>query len=112
MTVSWEITPKKVKAAISRIIEASKPCKIILFGSYVSGKIHLNSDLDMLVVIKNAVENPRKESVRLRRALKGILMPIDIIVVQESALEKMANTPGLIYREAIKNGRIVYESAA
>lgn len=112
MSVSWKITPQKVKAAISRIIEAGRPCKIILFGSYVSGKMNLNSDLDMLVITKDAVENPRKESVRLRRALKGILMPMDIIVVQESALEKMANAPGLIYREALKNGKIVYESAA
>ena len=112
MTVSWKITPQKVNAAIDRIIEAGKPCKVILFGSYVSGKMHLNSDLDVLVVAKDTVENPRKESVRIRRALKGILMPMDIIVIQESALEEMANTPGLIYREALKNGRVVYESKA
>lgn len=74
MTVSWRITPQKVKTAIDRIIETSKPSKIILFGSYVSGKMHLNSDLDVLVVAKDAVENPRKESVRIRRALKGILI--------------------------------------
>lgn len=112
MTVSWKITPQKVKAAIDRIVEISRPVKVILFGSYVSGKMHLNSDLDILIVTKDKVENPRKESVRIRSALKGILMPMDIIVVQESNLEKMANMPGLIYREALRNGRIVYETAA
>lgn len=112
MIISWKVTPKKVKAVINKIIETSRPHKIIIFGSYVRGAINLNSDLDVLVITGNEVRNPRKESVRIRRALKGILMPMDILVIQESSLEKVANTPGLIYRDAIKNGKIVYESAA
>lgn len=111
MAVAWEITPQKVKAVIDKIIAISKPRKIILFGSYVKGNTNINSDLDVLVVAGEEVENPRKESVRIRRALKGILMPMDIIVVGEATLEEIANIPGLIYREAIKNGRVVYESA-
>lgn len=81
-----------------------------LFGSYVTGKMNANSDLDVLVV-ESEVENPRKESVRIRRALKGVLMPMDILVVQENELEEMADTPGLVYREALRNGKVVYESA-
>ena len=79
---------------------------------YVSGTTHRNSDLDILVVTGDDVENPRKESVRLRRALKGILMPMDIVVIQESLLKVLADTPGLIYREALKRGKLVYESAS
>ena len=54
--------------------------------------MHLNSDLDVLVVTGDEIENPRKESVRIRRALKGILMPMDILVIQESSLKEIANT--------------------
>ena len=112
MAVSWEVTPQKVQAIISKIIETSRPRKIIIFGSYVRGDMNRNSDLDVLVVTKEEVENPRKESVRIRRTLKGILMPMDILVVQEDHLEELSNIPGLIYREAVRNGKIVYESAA
>jgi hypothetical protein len=31
--------------------------------------------------------------------------------VQESKLEEFAGAPGLIYREALRYGKIVYESA-
>lgn len=83
MTVSWAVTKHKVQAVVRTIIETSRPRKVILFGSYVRGNMHRNSDLDVLVVTKDDIENPRKESVRIRRALKGILMPMDILVGTE-----------------------------
>jgi len=105
----WAITPEKVQTAIKRIIEVSRPRKLILFGSYVRGNMNLNSDLDILVVTGDDIENPRKESVRIRRALKGIVMSMDILVVPESKLEELTNMPGLIYREAMRDGEVVYE---
>jgi predicted nucleotidyltransferase len=107
----WAITPEKVQTVIQKIIEVSQPRKLILFGSYVRGDTNLNSDLDILVVTGDKIESPRKESVRIRRALKGIVMSMDILVVPESKLEGLVSVPGLIYREAIKNGRVVYESS-
>ena len=109
MNSLWEITPEKVQNAIKRIVEVSRPRKLILFGSYVRGNMNLNSDLDILVVTGDDIENPRKESVRIRRALKGIVMSMDILVVQESKLEELTNMPGLIYREAMRDGEVVYE---
>ena len=111
MSYLWAITPEKVQTAIQKIIEISNPRKVILFGSYVRGKIHSNSDLDVLVVTGDEIENPRKESVRIRRALRGIVMSIDIIVVQEREFEELAGMPGLIYKEAIRTGKVVYESS-
>lgn len=96
MAVSWAITPQKVKTVIQKIIEVSNPRKMILFGSYVSGKTHLNSDLDILVVTGDEVQTPRKESVRIRRALKGVTMAVDILVVPENKLLELSETPGLI----------------
>jgi predicted nucleotidyltransferase len=112
MTISWAVTPDKVQAAIQRIIEISKPKKLILFGSYVAGKTHEHSDLDVLVVTGDEDIDPRKESVRIRRALRGALMPMDILVVPEGRLRELADAPGLIYREILRTGRVVYESAA
>ena len=66
--------------------------------------------IDILVVTGDEVVNTRKESVRIRRALRGISMPMDILVVPESKLRALASTPGLIYREALEQGEVVYKS--
>ena len=110
MAYAWAVTPQKVQTAIHKIVEVSQPRKAILFGSYVHGDMGMNSDLDVLVVTGNHIENPRKESVRIRRALRGIRMSMDILVVPEAIFEEMAHVPGLIYREALRNGKVVYES--
>lgn len=107
---SWAVTPEKVQAAIQRIVDLASPCKIILFGSYVRGETDINSDLDILVVVPDTVVNPRKESVRLQKALRDILMPMDILFVPESHWERFKDTPGLTYRETLKTGKVVYES--
>lgn len=112
MVVSWAVTPEKVQAAIQRIIEVSRPKKLIIFGSYVRGAMRRDSDLDVLVVTGDESIDPRRESVRIRRELRGALMPMDILVVTESKLRELAEAPGLIYREILRTGRVVYESAA
>ncbi|WP_305042808.1 nucleotidyltransferase domain-containing protein, partial [Geoalkalibacter sp.] len=83
--------------------------RIILFGSYVRGQMHRDSDLDILVIADDPVDNPRQESVRIRRALRGIGMPMDILVVADRRLRELADAPGLIYREALREGKVVYD---
>ena len=106
----WEVTPEKVEAAIRKIVEISQPLKLVLFGSYVRGETDINSDLDILVIAREGIESPRKESIRIRRALRGICMAMDILVVPQSKWEELKDVPGLVYREASMNGRVVYES--
>ena len=91
-----------------RILAVSDPEKIILFGSFARGEEQPDSDLDLMVVIK-VVQSPRAESVRLRRALRGLLVPIDIVVATPEQLERHRNTVGLIYRTILSEGKVLYE---
>ncbi len=106
----WAVTPEKVEQAVRRVIETARPLRIILFGSYVTGGGTINSDLDILVVTGDDVKSPRKESVRIRRALRGISMPMDILVVPRTRWEQLKDRPGMIYREILRNGKVVYEA--
>ncbi|MCZ7626688.1 MAG: nucleotidyltransferase domain-containing protein [Candidatus Methylomirabilis sp.] len=106
----WEVTSEKVEAAVRRIIEVSRPQQLILFGSYIRGETKVNSDLDILVVVPDDIKSPRQESVRIRRELRDILMPMDILVVPHGRWEQLKELPGTVYREAWMRGRIVYES--
>ncbi len=109
MNPSWTITPEKIEAAVQQIIRVGRPRKVILFGSAVRGETNIHSDLDILVVTGDEIDSPRKESVRIRRALRGIVMPMDILVVPESLLQELGDQPGLIYREALRHGKVIYE---
>ena len=106
----WLVTREKVDAVVQRLIEVATPKKIILFGSYVRDEVTRDSDLDVLVVADDSVANSRKESVRLRDAVGSIDMPMDILVVRESRFEELKDKVGLIYREASRTGRLVYEA--
>lgn len=110
MSVAWAVTPEKIEAAVRTIVRVARPQKVILFGSAVRGEVSIHSDADFLVVVKQDDKDPLKESVRIHEALWGILMPMDILVVSEGELEKLGDKPGLIYREILQTGKVVYEA--
>lgn len=106
----WLVTPEKVQSVVQRLIKAARRKRIILFGSYARGEVTRDSDLDVLVVTRDDVESPPRESVRLRKAVSDINMPMDILVVPNSRFQALREKIGLIYREAESRGTIVYES--
>ena len=110
MQTAWAVTQEKIDAAIKRIVRVRHPSQVIVFGSAARKGAHPPRDLDLLVVTKEDVAHPRDESVRLRRALRGISMPIDILVISARRLREVANQPGLVYREALLHGNVVYEA--
>ena len=91
-----------------RIVETSHPEKIILFGSYARGTFNADSDLDLLVIIPG-VKRPRRESIRVRRALRGLLTPVVIVIATPDQIRRLGNTDGLVYQSALRDGRVLYE---
>ena len=95
---------------IERIREASDPDRIILFGSHARGEADDDSDID-LMVIKSGVESRWKEAVKIYRALKGLAVPVDILVATPEILEEYADCWFLVYHEVAKEGQVIYEKA-
>jgi predicted nucleotidyltransferase len=95
---------------VRRILTASKPDRIILFGSAATGTMTRDSDIDLLVV-EPAPENTRKESVKIRRALGDVGYPIDVLVISTERFEETKNIIGGIAYPAHKYGRLLYETA-
>lgn len=107
---AWAVTPHKLDEARRRIVEAAEPWKIILFGSRARADAQPDSDADLLV-IETEVKNPVAESVRLRRLLKDLLLPVDLLVVSRAKFDYWRETPGTVYFEANREGKVVYEAA-
>ena len=91
-----------------RILAACDPSQIILFGSRAKGTARPDSDFDLLIV-EEGVEAPRRESVRLRAALRGLCVPVDVVVATPQQIERYRDAIGMIYGPIVREGKIIYE---
>ncbi len=87
-----------------RLSEAAPQARVILFGSHARGEARQRSDVDFLV-IEPEVENEAAESVRLSKALRGLLVPAEVIVVSEEHVHEWRNVPGSLVHAALAEGR-------
>ncbi len=83
--------------------------KVILFGSHARGDERPDSDVDFLV-IEPEVANRREEWDRLRRAIGDILLPVDIIVLDQRLAERRAKVPGTVVYHALRDGQVFAHS--
>lgn len=98
--------PKLLESIVQRILTVNRPKKIILFGSAARGDTGPDSDIDILVV--TAFSHRRNAARRIRRALFGIGVPIDITVATPRDIELYGDSIGLIYRPALRKGIVLY----
>lgn len=85
------------------------PATVILFGSRARGQAAPGSDLDILV-IERRFESRRAERVRLRGALRGLGVPIDLLLVDEAQVEEWGDVRGTVLAAALREGRVLAEA--
>lgn len=96
---------------VQRIVGRFHPDRIILFGSHAKGEPTNDSDIDLLIVMP--VEGSRRSKANeIDLALADRTIPVDVIVVTPDQFERERNALGTIVREAVREGRIIYERAA
>lgn len=88
---------------------ARPPARVILFGSHARGEATPGSDLDLLVIERD-FESRRAEYVRLRRTLRGLGVPVDLIVVSEAHVEEWGEVGGTMLKAALEEGRVLAEA--
>ena len=101
------ISDEKLHDLVKRIVEVSHPLRVVLFGSTARGEAGRSSDIDVLVVVEDGVHR-RHTAQRIYRNLLGFGIPVDVVVATLSDLDQYADSPGLIYREALRDGRELY----
>jgi predicted nucleotidyltransferase len=99
-----------VNEIIKRVLGVAEARQIILFGSAATGKMSKDSDIDLLV-LEPAPGDTRQESVRIRRAVRGLGYSFDIVVMAAERFEESKNVVGGIAYPANKYGKVIYEAA-
>ncbi|MCH8294417.1 nucleotidyltransferase domain-containing protein [Candidatus Poribacteria bacterium] len=97
-----------LERAIEIIVKVADPDQIILFGSRARGDAKQDSDYDLLV-LKNDVKRTHKLAQEIYLNFRNIGAPVDVIVADSQKYHSLKDDPYLVYSDAAKEGRIVYE---
>ncbi len=97
-------------ALVGRIVEAVHPRRVILFGSAARNEMGPNSDLDVLVIMPDGIHR-RDTGTLVYRSLRRFGYAIDIVVATEGDLASYSDNPGLIFRQALLDGKELYRAA-
>ena len=103
------VSEQEISSVVSRIVEFYQPEKVILFGSYALGNADENSDLDFLL-IKETNEHPLNRAAGIRKALRDILLPMDILVYTPSEISKDQARKFTFIYDVLRSGKILYAS--
>jgi len=102
------ITEQILAKVVERLAVRFQPHKIILFGSQARGTADERSDVDILVVCP--IEGSRRAlMVAMDRALKGLGLARDIVVLTPEEFERDRQIPGTVARPAWLEGKVLYE---
>jgi predicted nucleotidyltransferase len=100
------IDDEAIREAARLIVAASPGAEVVLFGSHARGDAGRGSDVDLLV-IQPEVTSPAAESVRLRRELRGMRLPVDLVVMSRRDVDEWRHVHGSFARRALAEGRVV-----
>lgn len=101
------IDEKIIETVKKKIVEAISPEKIILFGSYATGKATNESDLD-LVVVWNSDLNSHERNIFLSKLFPKRNFSLDIFAFTRKEAEKLKDVAGTIVYEAFHHGKVIY----
>ena len=88
---------------------AVSPSRVILFGSHARGEAAADSDLDFLVIERDVADR-LGETVRLRRALRSLRLPVDVVVVTEDHVREWGEVRNTMLHAALREGRVLAEA--
>jgi uncharacterized protein len=101
---------------VERLNEKLSIHKVILFGSFASGKPDRDSDIDLLVVVEDDfLPRNYQESMELYLKVSSVLrdvkrnIPIDLIVHTKPMHERFLRLGSMFSKEILKWGEVLYE---
>ena len=113
MSVAHAPIDRDTMQAITRlIVERFDPEKVILFGSYARGEAGVQSDLDLLVVLRTDAAQPRRGNPIRRAIAEHFVLPVDVIVRSPELLAEHGTDPQSVLYKVLAEGEVLYERNA
>lgn len=83
---------------------------IFLFGSRARGDARSDSDIDLLVIVPNGCKR-RDVAVRIRLALWGVGVGVDLVTLTEAELVQLQASEAYFHRQMLAEARPLHEAA-
>jgi len=93
---------------VRRLVNEFHPEAIYLFGSHAWGKPNVDSDMDLLVIIEKSHEKPIQRAVRAQRSLRGIKVPVDVLVKTREEFERYTAVKASLEAQITREGKLLY----
>jgi uncharacterized protein len=103
------VSRQNIKRYCDAIAASFKPERIILFGSHANGQADENSDVDVLVVMRNARRLGRHPAAAIRMKVRSDF-PVDMLVRDEREVTRRVKERDLFMLEITERGRVMYEA--
>lgn len=100
-----------IQTAVNRVVEVDKPETVFIFGSLAWGSPGEGSELNLLVVVDHSEEKPYKRILKGLKSLRGVQIPMDILVYPHPEFEDMAKDRTSLCYKIQQEGIKAYEAA-
>jgi predicted nucleotidyltransferase len=103
------VTPRLLREVTQKLVQAFRPKKIILFGSYAYGKPTSDSDLDLLIVMESR-DRPAERIRKVSDLFDPRPLPMDFIVLTPGEMRHRLRGFDPFLEEVLEKGQILYGS--
>ena len=103
----WDFSSREdeIRSEIPRRLAPLRPRLVMLFGSRAAGTAHADSDYDLLVVMD--VVGSGSRSVPVRKLLRGLGVPFDVIVYTPDEWERARAHPQALAHQILEHGQVL-----
>ena len=103
------ISKETIQAMADFIVAKFDPERIVLFGSYAAGTATEDSDVDLLVEMKEDPRQGRPGNPIHRALVKTFHVPSDIFIRTSDKVTKFKDDRYSIVHEALTSGKVLYQ---
>jgi len=92
------------------ILSEIEPFQIVLFGSYATGKQNGNSDIDLMILIKEEITRKEKLNIlfNIEKRFLKLKYDIDIILKNWNEFNKYKKYIGTVNYDVLREGKILW----
>ena len=95
------------KEITDRLVKEFDPEAIYLFGSYAWGQPELDSDLDLLVILRESSQQPVQRAVRAQHSLRGLPVAVDVLVKTSTEIERYRHVYASLEAQILEKGKLL-----
>lgn len=97
-----------LKNIIHYAVQVTEPEEVILFGSMANGTADVFSDVDLLIIVENAIG--KKEAIaRIKNHVTQFSLKTDVLIYSRSEFEREITVTNSFLSAIKKTGKIVYK---